>query len=147
MTMPIISAGLAGILLVLQQILMLTAGTRRAKTAKGVGHEGDPTLERLVRRHGNLAENAAIFIVVLALLEALGTGAMTVLWMAGIFLTARLLHAVGFSSLAGSHGGEYAEKGGRVFVLMRASGAGLTGLVGLAAGATLVVTAWQMIGT
>lgn len=146
MTIPIISAGLAGIIMVLQQILMLAAGIRRAKTAKGVGHEGDPTLERLVRRHGNLAENAAIFIVVLALLEALGTGATAVLWMAGIFLTARLLHAVGFSSLAGSHGGEYAEKGGRVFVLMRASGAGLTALVGLAAGVTLAVTVIMGLG-
>ncbi|MDA1101094.1 MAG: MAPEG family protein [Proteobacteria bacterium] len=145
MTMPIISAGLAGILLVLQQILMLSAGAYRARHRVGVGHEGDPTLERLVRRHGNLAENAAIFVVALALLELLGAPGMIVLWLAGLFLAARLLHMFGFGSLAGSHGGEYAREGGRMFILMRASGATLTGLLGLAAGGYLVLTAWQMM--
>ena len=144
--MPIISAGLAGILLVLQQILMLSAGTRRAKTGTGVGHVGDPTLERLVRRHGNLAENAAIYVVTLALLEILGASGMIVLWLAGIFLAARLLHMLSFTSLAGSHGGEHAKEGSRIFGLMRASGAILTALVGVATGGYLVLTAWQLMG-
>ena len=147
MTLPIVSAGLAGILIILQQLLMLTAGARRAKTGQGVGHGGDLKLERLVRRHGNLAENAAIFIVVLALLEMLGTNGTIVAWMAGIFITARLLHAVAFCTLAGSHGGEHAKDGGGGFVLMRASGAGLTALTGIAAGGYLAMTAWQLMGT
>lgn len=145
MTMPIISAGLAGILLILQQILMLSAGMYRGKHRIGVGHEGDPTLERLVRRHGNLAENAAIFVVALALLEILGTTGDTVLSLAGIFLAARLLHMFSFGSLAGSHGGEYAKDGGRMFGLMRASGAILTALVGLATGGYLALTTWLMM--
>lgn len=145
MTIPIISAGLAGILLVLQQFLMLSAGLRRAKTGKGVGHDGDPNLERLVRRHGNLAENAALFVVVLALLETLGTNSTIVLSLAGIFLAARLLHMAGFSKLSGSHGGEYANEGGPLFTRMRAAGATLTMLLGLAVGAYLAFTAWQIM--
>lgn len=147
MTLPIVSAGLAGFLIILQAILMLTTGARRAKFKKGVGHDGDPTLERLVRRHGNLAENAAIFIVVLALLEMLGANGTIVAWMAGVFITARLLHALAFCTLAGSHGGEHAKDGGGIFVAMRASGAGLTALTGIAAGGTLAMTAWQSMGT
>ncbi len=146
MTMPVISAGLAGILLVLQQILMLSAGSYRAKHRVGVGYDGDPNLERLVRRHGNLAENAAIFSIALALLEILGASGMTVLWLAGIFLAARLFHMFSFGSLAGSHGGEHIKQGGRVFGLMRAVGAILTALIGLATGGYLALTAWQLMG-
>jgi uncharacterized protein len=145
MTMPIISAGLAGFMLVLQQILMMSAGMRRAKTRIGVGFDGDPTLERLVRRHGNLAENAAIFVVALALLEILGGANMTVLWLAGLFLAARLLHMFSFGSLAGSHGGKYAKENGAVFGLMRAAGSILTALVGIATGGYLVLIAWQAL--
>jgi len=49
----------------------------------------DRDLERKVRRHGNLAENAAIFVVVLALAEMIGTGS-AMLWALGlIFLVGR----------------------------------------------------------
>jgi|GEM_PF-339521 len=141
MTFPIISAALAGVLLILQQSLMLAAGTRRGKTGQGVGVQGDVQLERLVRRHGNLAENAAIFIAGLALLELLIGSGLTVQIFAIVFLVARLSHALGFSSLRGSHGkidGENAP-GSIVFALMRAGGAALTALSGLALGVTILV--------
>lgn len=145
MTMPIISAGLAGILLIVQQILMLSAGSRRLKSRIGVGHEGDPTLERLVRRHGNLAENAAIFVVALALLEMLGDNGTAVLWLAAIFLATRLAHVVSFSNLAGSHGGKHAKDGGRVFTLLRPLGAVGTALVAIVTGAYLVYSVWGIM--
>jgi uncharacterized membrane protein YecN with MAPEG domain len=144
MTFPIITAALAGVLLILQQVLMLSAGTRRARTGIGVGYADDKNLERLVRRHGNLAENSAIFIAGLALLELATGPTLAVQIFAGVFLLARLSHAFGFSNLKGSHGklaGDGATGSGTV-VLFRAGGATLTALTGIALGAYLL---WVMV--
>lgn len=142
MTLPLIAATLGGIILVLQQVLMLSAGLHRGKTRKGVGHDGDVELERKVRRHGNLAENSGIFIVIIALLELTGGASGIITALAATFLLARILHAIGFGTLAGSHGGEYAKaSGGRTPTLLRAAGATLTALSGIVAGAYLLVVA------
>lgn len=144
MTLPVISAALAGIILILQQILMLATGTRRGKTGQGVGVAGDVELERLARRHGNLAENSGIFIASLALLELLIGSGMTVQILALVFLVARLSHALGFSTLRGSHGkidGENAP-GSVLFVALRAGGATLTALSGIALGGFILVNVW-----
>ena len=70
MTKLIYSAWLAAYLLVLQMFLMMTVGMYRTKKQQGVGFQADDlTLERLIRRHGNLAENAGIFIASITLLE------------------------------------------------------------------------------
>ncbi|MEQ8746210.1 MAPEG family protein [Pyruvatibacter sp.] len=137
---PVIAAALAGFLLLMQQIFMLAAGTRRGGTGQGVGVAGDVQLERLVRRHGNLAENAAIFIATLALLELLIGSGTTVLIFAAVFLVARLSHAVGFSTLRGSHGKIDGQKvpGSALFVALRAGGATLTALSGIALGGYLL---------
>jgi len=135
---PVYSALLGGALLTLQILLMLSVGIHRSAVKKGVGVDGDMKLERLVRRHGNLAENAAIYVVVLALYElnfgqtvlALGTGS--------VFLAARLLHLCGFASAQGSHLVD-AKGFGSKFVLMRASGALLTALSSLVLAVVLVV--------
>ena len=144
MTLPVISAALAGVILMLQQVLMLAAGTRRGKTGQGVGIQGDVQLERLVRRHGNLAENSGIFIVSLALLELLIGSGMTVQVLALVFLAARLSHALGFSTLRGSHGKIDGKKapGSALFVVLRAGGATLTALSGLALGGFILVNVW-----
>ncbi|GAB5502173.1 MAPEG family protein [Pyruvatibacter sp.] len=144
MTLPVISAALAGVILILQQILMLATGTRRGKTGQGVGVAGDVELERMARRHGNLAENSGIFIASLALLELLIGSGMTVQIFALVFLVARLSHALGFSTLRGSHGkidGETAP-GSALFVGLRAGGATLTALSGIALGGFILVNVW-----
>ena len=136
---PVFSAILAGTLLVVQTTMMLTVGAYRAGSRTSVGVDGDMKLERLVRRHGNLAENAAIFLIVLALYELLFGDTVFALSIGVVFLIARMLHIVGFSNNAGSHlvG---AETGGRAYVLMRMAGAGLTALSTLALGLTLIVS-------
>ncbi|GAA6155821.1 MAG: MAPEG family protein [Alphaproteobacteria bacterium] len=144
MTLPVISAALAGVILILQQILMLATGTRRGKTGQGVGVAGDVELERMARRHGNLAENSGIFIASLALLELLIGSGMTVQIFALVFLVARLFHALGFSTLRGSHGkidGETAP-GSALFVGLRAGGATLTALSGIALGGFILFNVW-----
>ena len=135
---PTYAALLGGGLLVLQILLMLSVGTYRTGAKKGVGVDGDMKLERLVRRHGNLAENAAIFVVVLALYELLFGQTWIALGTASVFFLARLLHLIGFSSLSGSHLVD-ASGAGSKFVLMRASGAGLTALTSLVLAIALII--------
>ncbi|MEM7569113.1 MAG: MAPEG family protein [Pseudomonadota bacterium] len=103
MTTPLISAALAAFILVLQVGLMLTVGLHRGKTNVVIGVSDDKDLERKIRRHGNLAENAGLFIAAFAVSELVGGRPVLFLVAAGLFAVARLSHAVSFSSLSGSH--------------------------------------------
>ena len=51
----------------MQTVLAASVEAYRFRSRKGVGHEGDTTLERRVRRHGNMTEYAPkdgpIFII------------------------------------------------------------------------------------
>jgi uncharacterized membrane protein YecN with MAPEG domain len=71
---PIISAFTAGILMLLQTALVFAAVNQRRQHGPSLGESSDPNVTRAIRRHGNLAENAAIFIACVALLEMLGGG-------------------------------------------------------------------------
>lgn len=136
---PLVSAIVAAILIILQQSLMLNVGMHRAKTSVGVGVGADNTLERKTRRHGNLAENAGLFVATLALTELRGAPSIIVTGFGAVFVLSRIFHAIGFSSLVGSHGPNIA-KGGKVFIVMRAIGATGTALTGLALGGFLLFT-------
>ncbi|MCY6383273.1 MAPEG family protein [Hoeflea prorocentri] len=140
MTLPIYSALLGAALLVVQNLLMLTVGIYRTRTGKSAGVDGDIKLERLARRHGNLAENAAIFVAVLTLYELLAGQTAFALWIALLFAFARLLHIAGFSDQAGSHlvGAEGSKK---IFVMMRGGGAGLSAVASLLLGINLALAA------
>ena len=98
MTPPLITAMAAGVLLLLQTLLMLTAALVRRGSGQSLGdtaqHAG---LTRAVRRHGNLAENAAIFLIGSALFEMLGGPPLWVEALCGGFVLVRLLHAFGLS--------------------------------------------------
>ena len=50
-----------------------------------------------MRRHGNFAENAAIFVVSLALVEMLGAPRWFVAGLAALFVVGRVVHAIGLS--------------------------------------------------
>lgn len=131
MDFPNISATLGAFLLLLQAVLMLSVGLHRTKVKVGIGTSDDPFLEQKVRRHGNLAENSAIFIVVLALMELSGATSAIVTWFAGIFALARVFHATGFSHIDGAQGN---IKGNKFFLTARVIGATLTGWTGIALG-------------
>lgn len=138
MAVPTNAAWLAAYLIVLQQVLMFTTGIYRGKKGKGMGVEGDITLERLVRRHGNLAENAGVFIASVALLEIVGGSTRVVVILCWVFAIARTLHAIGFSSAYGAYklDGQGVD---RVFLLSRASGAMITGLSGIVCGVAIAI--------
>ena len=127
MPVPVISATTAAVILALQLVLMITVGMHRVKTQTNIGVGEDPDLERKIRRHGNLAENAAIFLIVLALAELVGGSPSILCWVAIAFVVARISHAIAFSSLTGSHG----EGGSQLFILARVIGAFGTFLSGV----------------
>ena len=136
-SVPVISAMVAAVLIVLQQALMITVGLHRAQAGIGIGVGEDAHLERKVRRHGNLAENSALFVVTLAISELFGAPTIAVAGFGLAFVVARFSHAIGFSSLAGSHVG---AQGSKAFVIMRAMGAFGTFFTGIGLGLFLAFT-------
>ncbi|MBO6504039.1 MAG: MAPEG family protein [Kordiimonadaceae bacterium] len=98
MTLPITAALAAAILAVLQIILMFPVGNMRRAKNIPFGDGGDAELLRLSRRHGNFIENAPMFLILLTLLELIGGSTMTVTALAGLFVVARLSHAIALSS-------------------------------------------------
>ena len=119
MTIPIIAAAAGAVLVILQAVLMILVGLHRIRNRINLGSGDDPALERKIRRHGNLAENAALFIVVLALAEMTVVPDDIVQIIALVFIAGRILHAVALTTVAGSHG----SAKGRVFPILRAIGA------------------------
>lgn len=96
MTFPYLTAMTAGALLVLQMLLgFLTSGARGA-AGQWIG-TGDDALLRAVRRHGNLAENGAIFVVAFLLLELSRWNPHLQPWICAVFVALRLAHAIGLS--------------------------------------------------
>lgn len=94
---PIVAALTGAALLLLQTALMNTVGFRRLKYQQAIGDGGHDDLLLLVRRHGNLAENAAIFLAALTLLEMIGGLNTAVAVLGGGFVFARVMHAIGLS--------------------------------------------------
>lgn len=110
---------------------MITVGLHRAKAGIGVGVGSDMTLERKVRRHGNLAENSGLFLATLAIAELNGIPRSMIIGFGLTFVIARFSHALGFSALSGSHVG---AEGSKLFPAMRAIGAFGTFFTGIGLG-------------
>jgi uncharacterized membrane protein YecN with MAPEG domain len=130
---PLISALTAAILVLGQMALMFTVIGERWRARQSLGEAGDETLLRAVRRHGNYAENAAVFIASLALLEMIGAPRALVITLAALIVIGRVLHAVGLSRE-------------QTVNLWRASGVVATLGAGVAIGAGLVVTGVARLG-
>ena len=94
---PIVSAVTAGVLIIIQMALLLTVAFLRRRNKQSLGDGGNDDILRASRRHGNFAENAAIFVIALALFELMGGGTQTAEIYAGVFIFGRLAHAVGLS--------------------------------------------------
>lgn len=98
---PYITAATAVVLAVLQMFLMLYTARGRGKYRAGLGDGGSDPLLRRIRMHGNLAENAPLFLILLALTEASGQWAALVPLFAIAFVVVRLAHAIGLSMSSG----------------------------------------------
>ena len=125
MTYPYITTITAGVVLLMQIILAITVSAARGKYDTSVGDGGKDEMLRAVRRHGNLAENAAIFLLGFALLELSELNTWHLIGLSVAFVIIRVLHAVGLSRANTNN------------VLRLLGGAG-TYLVGLVLGGTLI---------
>ncbi len=94
---PILSALTAGVLIVMQMALMLTVVLMRRRNRQSIGDGGNAELLAAIRRHGNFAENAAIFIAGFALLEVLGDNRSVITTMCAAFVVGRISHVIGLS--------------------------------------------------
>jgi uncharacterized membrane protein YecN with MAPEG domain len=89
--LPLVSALTAGVLLILQMVLMLRVVLARRAGRQSLGTGNDDRLLRAVRQHGNLAENAGIFVA------GLGERRSVLAVLCAALVTGRVAHVVGLS--------------------------------------------------
>ena len=104
---PTITALYGGLLAILYLVLAgrVVAERRRAKVGLGTG--GDAALERAVRVHGNFAEYAPLFLLLLLLAELNGAATPLLHAFGAAFLLARIGHAQGLSGRSGVSRGRF----------------------------------------
>jgi uncharacterized membrane protein YecN with MAPEG domain len=104
---PSITALYAGLLGILYIVLggFVVANRRRARV--GIGTGSDTALERVVRVHGNFAEYAPLFLLLLLVAELNGAAAMLLHLAGAAFFLARLGHAFGLSQSSGTSMGRF----------------------------------------
>ena len=101
MIYPTTTAIVAALLALLQAGLMLYTAMGRGQFSTGLGDGGHEALTRRIRMHGNLAENAALFVVLLGLTELSGVSPLLVRIAGPAFVLVRLAHAFGLSMVFG----------------------------------------------
>src|SRR6185312_14074114 len=101
MAFPYVTAATAVFLAVLQMLLLLYTARGRGKYRTGLGEGEAPQLLKRIRMHGNLAENAPLFLILLGLVETSGQWALYVPWFAIAFAVVRVSHAMGLAISAG----------------------------------------------
>ncbi|MBE9031731.1 MAPEG family protein [filamentous cyanobacterium LEGE 11480] len=102
MSFPTVTAQVASVLAIFQVVLMMRVGLTRAQSQVGIGDGGDPALARKIRVHGNLIENAPIFLIVLGLLEMTGISRSLVSILGLAFFLVRIAHAYALSGNSGA---------------------------------------------
>jgi uncharacterized membrane protein YecN with MAPEG domain len=127
-TPPIVSAFTAGLIILMQMALALSVVLTRRRARQSIGDGGDQQLLLAIRRHGNFAENAAIFIACFTLLEIMGRGGSWLAILCAGFVLGRIGHIIGLSMK-------------QTVNPFRISGITLTIAVGIALGVRLMLVA------
>jgi len=97
-TIPIVTAVTAVFAAALFALLSLRVSLMRSGAGIPFGDADDGRLRARVRAHGNLAENAPLFLILLGVSEVAG-GKQELIWLlAGLFAVARVVHAAGLST-------------------------------------------------
>lgn len=92
-------AGLIGLLYI---VLAYRISSFRVRLKIAFGDGGNPQLERAIRAHANLAENAPIALILLAAIEAQGFSVMVLHALGATLVVGRVLHAYGLNRSAGA---------------------------------------------
>src|SRR5690348_17219500 len=98
---PHITAATAIVLAVMQMFLLLRTANARGRFKTGLGDGGHPQLLQRIRAHGNLAENAPLFLILLGLTEMTGQWGTVVQIYAAAFIVVRISHVIGLTISAG----------------------------------------------
>ena len=98
---PAFTAATAIVLAVFQMLLLLYAANGRGRFRTGLGDGGNPQLLQRIRMHGNLAENAPLFLILMGLTEMTGQWMPYVAWIGAAFIVVRLSHALGLAISSG----------------------------------------------
>lgn len=105
--MPKIALLFAALHLLVLLVLLVPISRHRHRHRIGLGDGGDLALQRKIRVHANFIEHAPIALLMLALLELCGLGAMW-LWVFGAaLLLGRAMHAAGLSRKPGYSFGRF----------------------------------------
>jgi uncharacterized protein len=108
------SAIYVALILVMGVVLTLLVINQRRTKLIGIGDGGDRTVARMIRVHGNFAENAPLALALLILLPLVGAAGWSIHAVGLLFLVGRGLHAWGLSQSAGSSAGRV---GGMIMTL------------------------------
>lgn len=98
---PVVTAGAAVVLALMQMALMNWAAFGRTKYKTGLGDGGHDALARRIRMHGNLAENAPLFLILLGLAEWSRDWSGFLPSIAVAFVFVRIAHIVGLGWILG----------------------------------------------
>jgi uncharacterized membrane protein YecN with MAPEG domain len=99
--MPVVTSLYAALATLLVIGLALLVVDQRRRSAVGLGDGGDRRLLQRIRVHANAVENLPLGLVLLLLLELLGTAPMWLHAFGAMLLLARVLHAWGFLRRSG----------------------------------------------
>jgi hypothetical protein len=94
---PIVTAFTAGLIIIMQMALLFGVVRARRRARQSIGDGGNPQLLLAIRRHGNFAENAGVFIACFTLLEIMGGAGTGLVLMCAGFVLGRISHVVGLS--------------------------------------------------
>jgi uncharacterized protein len=97
-----VSAVYIALIILMAIVLTVLVILQRRSKLVGIGDGGDKTIARMIRVHGNFAENAPYVMALLILLPMLGAGSLVIHLVGGLFLLGRIGHAYGLSQSAGS---------------------------------------------
>jgi hypothetical protein len=111
---------------------MTTVVRARRRNRQSLGDGGHHDLLLAVRRHGNFAENAALFLAGFTLLELAGGGRIGLAVLCAAFVLGRISHAIGLSMP-------------KTVNRFRVGGVALTAFVGLTLGVRLLLLALSQL--
>jgi uncharacterized membrane protein YecN with MAPEG domain len=86
-----------GVLLIIQIVLAAATSSARGKNNVSIGDGGNDSVLRALRRHGNFAENAGIFLAGFTILELSRLNNLALIALCSLFLFFRIVHAIGLS--------------------------------------------------
>ncbi len=101
MHLPLYTGFITAFLLLMQLFLMGRVIAQRGKSEVLIGDGGQDSMEQVIRVHANFLENVPTFLIGLGLCEIMIGSNLAIAILGGVFVVARIAHAVGYSMSAG----------------------------------------------